>query len=158
VTWHLVWLWFWFFVGSLAYWIKRAYFLITGPNPIANNLTQFIERGWMPLSFRFVVDSGIYWATFSPIVLSAFLHSMGWERFADAIDVLTKYGFFALFFGLGVDFAVDFAVTKVPWIKDWWPQMPAPLPQPAIVQTQLIQQDTKVTTLATTTTVIPEEK
>jgi hypothetical protein len=154
--WHLVWLWAWFFIGSFVYWIKRAYFLITGPNPIANNLEQFIARAWMPLLFRFAADSGIFWATFSPIVLSAMLHYLGWERFANSVDVVTQYGFFALFFGMGVDSAVDIGVTKIPWIRDYWPQMPGPLPQKAIVEAQIVEQ--KVTQLQTTTTVVPKEE
>lgn len=152
---HLVWLWGWFFVGSFVYWIKRAYFLITGPNPIANDLTTFVQRAWMPLMFRFVADSGIYWATFSPVMLSAALHSFGWERFADSVDVVTQYGFFALFFGMGVDSAVDVGVTKLPFIKDLWPQMPGPLPQKAVVKAQIVTQTTRVEQLQTTTTTTP---
>jgi hypothetical protein len=155
VSWHLVWLWVWFFIGSFVYWIKRAYFLITGPNPIANNLEQFMERAWMPLLFRFAADSGIFWATFSPIVLSAMLHYLGWERFANSVDVVTQYGFFALFFGMGVDSAVDIGVTKIPLIKDFWPQMPGPLPQKAVVEAQIVEQT--VTQLQTTTTVVPKD-
>jgi hypothetical protein len=133
MNWHLIWLWFWFFAGSFVYWIKRAYFMINPPNPVAHSLGQFVERAWMPLLFRFAADSGIYWATFSPAVLSAALHAWGWDRFASSVDAVTQYGFFALFFGMGVDSAVDIGVTKIPWIKDFWPQMPGPLPSAGTV-------------------------
>jgi|ERR1700722_9047465 len=156
MDWHKVFLWFWFLSGMIIYWIKRAYFLITGPNPVANNLKQFIAVSWMPLLFRAVTDSGIYWATFSPVMLAAGLRYFGLENSAAMVDNITQFGFFALFFGLGVDSAVDVAVTKIPWIKDQWPQMPGPMPQPAIVKAAIVE--TKVTALETQTTVIPKAK
>jgi hypothetical protein len=52
---------------------------------------------------------------------------MGWEDFANEVNALTQFGFFALFFGFGVDSVLDFAVTKIPWIKEFLPQMPPPL-------------------------------
>lgn len=127
---HLFWLWLWYIVGSMLYMLKRAYYLVTGPNPIANDYTQFIKRCWVPLLVRFGVDSGIYWATFTPFALHAMLVTLGWTKFADDIAAVSSYGFFALFFGLGIDSIVDFSVTKIPWLKDWWPQMPGPLPSP----------------------------
>jgi hypothetical protein len=33
----------------------------------------------------------------------------------------------ALFVGLAMDSIVDFAVTKIPYVKDWLPQMPPAL-------------------------------
>lgn len=128
---HLLWLWFWFGVGIIVYMLKRAYYLVTGPNPIANNYTQFIQRCWIPLLVRAVVDSGVYWATFTPQILQAGLSWFGWTNFAENIATVSGNGVFALFFGLGVDSLVDFAVTKIPWIKDWWPQMPPPIIPPA---------------------------
>lgn len=127
---HLVWLWTVYIVGSLLYMLKRAYYLVTGPNPIANNYTQFIKRCWIPLLFRFGADSGIYWMTFTPVGLQTLLGLLGWTRFATDIAAVSNYGFFALFFGMGIDSIVDFGVTKIPWIKDFWPQMPGPLPSP----------------------------
>jgi hypothetical protein len=157
MDWHKVFLWAWFLVGMFTYWTKRAYFLITGPNPVANDLRQFICRCWMPLLFRAVTDSGIYWATFSPVMLAAGLRYFGLTNSAAMIDGVTQFGFFALFFGLGVDSAVDVAVTKIPWIRDQWPQMPQPLPQPAVVEAQVVKQTTEVTQLQSTTTVVPKE-
>jgi hypothetical protein len=155
MDWHKVFLWAWFLAGMTIYWIKRAYFLITGPNPVANDLRQFVCRCWMPLLYRFAADSGIYWATFSPVMLAAGLRYVGLQNSAAMVDSITQFGFFALFFGLGVDSAVDVGVSKIPWIKDQWPQMPGPMPQPAVVQAAIVE--TKVTTLETTTTVVPKE-
>lgn len=131
MTVHLLWMWVWYVIGSLAYALKRAYYLVTGPNPIANDYTQFIKRCWAPLVVRFIADSGIYWATFTPFALQSMLAWLGWTKFSDSIAAVSNYGFFALFFGLGIDSIVDFSVTKIPWLKDWWPQMPGPLPSPA---------------------------
>lgn len=130
---HLLWLWFWFLFGISVYMLKRSYYLVTGPNPIANNYADFAKKCWIPLFVRAVVDSGIYWATFDPPVLAAFLTYMGWSKFHDVITVLTQYGFFALFFGLGVDSVVDIAVTKIPFLNGWLPQMPPPLKVPPTV-------------------------
>lgn len=134
---HLLWLWFWFGVGMFVYMLKRAYYLVTGSNPVANTYTEFIKRCWIPLLVRAVVDSGIYWATFTPQMLQHMLASLGWTNFAAGIADVSSNGFFALFFGLGVDSIVDFAVTKIPWIKDWWPQMPPPLVIPDEIKKQL---------------------
>lgn len=127
MDWHVAWLWLFFLVGTFAYWLKRAYFLITGPNPVANDFGQFLRRCWAPLLVRFILDSGVYWATFQPQVLGGMLRAMGWEDFANEVNALTQFGFFALFFGFGVDSVLDFAVTKIPWIKEFLPQMPPPL-------------------------------
>src|ERR1700684_2362663 len=123
MNWHLVFLWTWFFVGMFAYMTKRGYYLITGPNPVANNFDQFVQRCWAPLLVRLILDSGVYWATFTPQVLVGGLNLLGWSRFAAAVGSVTQFGFFALFFGFGVDSILDFAMTKVPWIKDVLPQM-----------------------------------
>jgi len=156
MSWHVAWLWLWFGVGMFTYMLKRAYFLITGPNPVANNWEQFAQRCWPPLLVRIILDSGVYWATFTPAVLVGMLHALGWEQFANAVQAVTQFGFFALFFGFGVDSVLDFAVTKIPWIKDLLPQMPGPLPQKAVVEAQIVEQ--KVTQLQTTTTVIPKKE
>jgi hypothetical protein len=149
MDWHKVFLWAWFLAGMLAYWVKRAYFLITGPNPVANNLREFIGCAWMPLLFRSLVDSGIYWATFSPLLLAAALQHFGLDKWATVIEGVTSYGFFALFFGLGVDSAVDVGVTKIPWVKDWWPQMPQS--KPVVVEAQIVKQTTEITQLQSKT-------
>jgi hypothetical protein len=129
MNWHLVSLWFWFMFGIAMYMLKRAYYLVTGPNPVANNYTEFIERCWIPLLIRTVVDSGIYWLTFYPDMLDWAIKAVGFDY--QLHSAIPQYGVVALFFGLGIDSIVDFAVTKIPYVKDWLPQMPPPLPKQA---------------------------
>lgn len=129
---HLLWLWLWFFIGAFAYMIKRAFYLITGPNPVANSVNQFIRVAGIPLFFRFLVDSGIYWAAFTPEIGQAALKYLGWESGAWVLSIVTQFAVCALFFGLVIDVAADFligtVVNKIPGLKDFWPQMPGPPP------------------------------
>lgn len=122
---HLSWLWFWFIFGELTYVLKRAYFLVTGPNPIATNYGEFIARAWPALIVRGVVGAGIYWLTFYPEVMSDIVSYYGWNIHFHS--PLPQYAVVALFFGLFVDFGLDFIFLKIPGLKDWLPQMPAPL-------------------------------
>lgn len=128
---HLIWLWFWFLVGSLAYMVKRGYYLIEGENPVANNLEEFIKVAWVPLGFRFMVDSGVYWFFFSPAIVQPAFDYFGWEKAAWVASIVTQFAVCAFFFGLGVDPMVDWGIgtviSKIPGLKDWWPQMPPPL-------------------------------
>jgi hypothetical protein len=123
----LMWLWLWFIIGELVYILKRAYYLITGPNPIANNYKQFLERCWAPLLVRAICGAGVYWLTFYPELLSDALSLAGinWQIHSS----IPHYAVFALFFGLGVDSILDFVVSKIPYLRDFLPQMPAPLPK-----------------------------
>lgn len=127
---HLVWLWLWFGIGMATYMLKRAYYLVTGPNPVANTYRQFIKVAWIPLTVRTVVDSGIYWACFTPTLLAAGLNYLGWSSMAGVVGVVTQYAVCALFFGLAVDTIADFAISKVPFVNGLLPQMPPPLPPP----------------------------
>lgn len=150
----LLWLWFWFFIGMFVYMLKRAYYLVTGPNPVANDYGDFIRRCWIPLLIRGVVDSGIYWLGFYPDM-------MNWALSLFHIDyqmhsAIPQYAVVALFFGLGVDSLVDFAVSKIPYLRDFLPQMPPPMPQKAVVLATVIE--TKTTELAATTTVVQAKK
>lgn len=134
-TLHLFWLWLWFGIGAMAYVTKRAFYLITGPNPVANSVGQFVHRAGVPVGFRLLVDSGIYWALFTPQAVESLLQWFGWQESATVLADVTQYAVFALFFGLGIDPLVDWGigtvVSKIPFLKDWWPQMPGPLPQQA---------------------------
>lgn len=127
--WAHIWLWFWFIVGMAVYVLKRAYYLVTGPNPVANTYGDFFKRCWIPLLVRFVVDSGIYWLTFYPDLLNGAISfaasKFGWN--VQLHSPIPQYAVVALFMGLGIDSIVDFAVTKIPYVKDWLPQMPPPL-------------------------------
>lgn len=134
--WNLVWLWLWFLIGMSLYMLKRAYFLVKGPNPVATTYTQFVQVCWIPLLIRAAFDSGIFWACFTPQLVSAGLEYMGWTSFAWAVSVITQFGVCALFFGYSADSIVDFVITKVPFIRDVLPQMPAPLPLASVTVTK----------------------
>lgn len=131
---HHLWLWLWFFVGALLYMVKRAFYLITGPNPVATGVGSFLKVAGVPLIFRFAVDSGFYWVCFAPEVLQAGLQFMGWQTAAGVLGVITKYAPVAFFFGMTVDPLVDWGIPtlvgRVPFLKDFWPQMPGPMKPP----------------------------
>jgi hypothetical protein len=126
----LLWLWIWFIIGELIYILKRAYYLITGPNPIANDYKQFLQRCWVPLLIRAITGAGVYWLTFYPEVLSEAISLVGLN--IQLHSPIPHYAVVALFFGMGMDSILDFALSKVPYLKDWLPQMPAPLPKAQI--------------------------
>lgn len=128
MTKHLLWLWGWYLFGMAVYMLKRAYYLVTGPNPVATSYGEFVRRCWIPLFVRAVVDSGLFWALFYPDFLNPILASFG-ISFQLHSPMSAMPGFAALFVGLGLDSAVDFLVTKIPYVKDWLPQMPPPLKQ-----------------------------
>lgn len=124
---HLFWLWLWFFVGMFTYWMKRAYYLVTGPNPIASTYRQWWQRCWIPLLVRGFLDSLVFWALFTPGFADRILGYLGWTNFAWAVSMVTQFAVFAAVFGHAVDSVLDFAVSKIPWVKDILPQMPGPL-------------------------------
>ena len=127
LTWHLISCWIWYFIGMAIYMLKRAYYLVTGPNPVANTYGEFFERCWIPLLVRFALDSGIYWLSFYPDMFNAVLQHFGYQLHSP----IPQYAVVAFFIGMGIDSLVDFAVSKVPWIRDWLPQMPPPMKQVA---------------------------
>jgi hypothetical protein len=130
MSWRLVWLWFWFLIGMSFYMLKRAYYLVTGPNPVANTYVQFFERCWIPLLCRAFIDSMIFWALFTPGFADRALSFLGWDKFAWAISMVTQFAVFAAVFGNSVDSVIDIAVSKIPWLNGWLPQMPGPPPPP----------------------------
>lgn len=109
------------------YWLKRAYYLVTGPNPIANTYRQFWQRCWIPLLIRFFLDSLLFWALFTPGFTDKALKYIGWENMSWVVMMVTQFAVFAAAFGHTVDSVMDFAVSKIPWVKDILPQMPPPL-------------------------------
>src|SRR5215469_4890242 len=123
-----LWLWLWFLVGMFVYMLKRAYYLVTGPNPVANTYGEFIRKCWIPLLVRAVVDSGLFWAAFYPDMVNPMIAKFGFS-FQLHSPMSAMPGPAALFIGLGMDSLVDFGVTKIPYVKDWLPQMPPPLPK-----------------------------
>jgi hypothetical protein len=124
---HLIWLWLWFFIGALMYWVKRAYYGVTPPNPVATSYAHYLQRSWAPLLVRFFVDSMIFWALFTPGFADKAVASLGWQSGGWVIGMVTQFAVFASIFGFFVDAVADIAVTKIPWIKDVLPQMPGPL-------------------------------
>jgi len=126
---HELWLWLAFAGGMAVYMLKRAYYLVKGPNPVANTYGQFIVACWIPLLVRAAVDSGLFWATFYPDILNPVLGKLGltWQLHSPMSSMPAVVAFFV---GLGMDSIVDFAVTKIPLVRDWLPQMPAPINPP----------------------------
>jgi hypothetical protein len=126
----LIWLWAWFIIGELVYILKRAYYLVTGPSPVANNYTQFLQRCWPPLLVRGMAGAGVYWLTFYPEILSQAISLTGlnWQLHSP----IPHYAVVAFFFGMGMDSILDFGLSKIPYLKDWLPQMPPPLPKAQI--------------------------
>jgi hypothetical protein len=127
VSWHLVWLWLWFEIGVILYIAKRAYYLVTGPNPVASTYSQFIKRCWLPLFIRTTIDSVIFWVCFNPALASDGLNYLGWQKFSWVVGLLTQFAPVAFFFGHTVDSIMDVAVSKIPFLKNFLPQMPSPL-------------------------------
>jgi len=127
---HLLWLWFWFLVGMSTYWLKRAYYLVTGPNPIANTYGQFVQRCWIPLFIRMLADSAVFWALFTPGFADRALSYLGWTTFSWVVMMVTQFAVFAAVFGHTVDSVLDFALSKIPGVKDCLPQMPGPMLSP----------------------------
>lgn len=127
---HELVLWIWFFVGAGLYWLKRAYYLVTGPSPIAHTYTQFLQRCWIPLLVRAATDSIFFWVLFTPGFADKALGYLGWENMRWMVIMVTQFSVFAFSFGLSVDVIADFLVSKIPVIKDFLPQMPGPLDMP----------------------------
>jgi len=125
-----LWLWGWFATGMLLYWLKRAYYLVTGPNPIATTYVQFVQRCWIPLLIRAFLDSLVFWALFTPGFADKALKYIGWENVSWMVMMVTQFAVFAAVFGHTVDSIMDFAVSKIPFIRDQIPQMPPPLAVP----------------------------
>jgi len=124
---QLLWLWFWFFVGALMYWLKRAYYMVSPPNPVATGYAHFLERAWAPLMVRFFADSMVFWALFTPGFADKALAALGWETASWVVSMVTQFAVFAGIFGFFSDSVADIAISKIPWIKDVLPQMPGPM-------------------------------
>ncbi len=124
---HEIWLWLWFFVGALMFWLKRAYFLVSPPNPVADGYVHFLQRAWAPLLVRFFADSMIFWTLFTPGFADRAIAAMGWQTGAWVVHMVTQFAVFAAIFGFFSDSVADLAITKIPWVKDVLPQMPGPM-------------------------------
>lgn len=131
---HEAFLWLWFAIGMTFYWLKRAYYLVTGPNPVANTYGQFVQKCWIPLLVRAFINSLFFWALFTPGFVDQGLAQLGWQSYAWAVRGVTQYAAFASAYGFTVDSAMDFLLSKIPVVKDWVPQMPPPLKTAPVVQ------------------------
>lgn len=127
---HEIWLWAVMQAGMGLYMLKRAYYLVTGPNPVANSYPQFFQRCWIPLLVRWAIDSGVFWLMFTPGMIDRGLNYLGWTGWAWALEMVTQFAPMAFFFGLAIDSIVDFVVSKTPFLNGWLPQMPGPLLKP----------------------------
>ena len=116
-----LWLWLWFTIGMGIFWLKRAYFGINPPNPVATSYANWLQRSWAPLLVRAFVDALAFWLLFTPGVTDKALSYFGWESYSGVVALITKFAPVAAMFGYVVDSAVDFAVTKIPFVKDVLP-------------------------------------
>jgi hypothetical protein len=128
VSWHLVWLWLWFLLGTFWYIGKRAYYLVTGPNPVASTYKQFFQRCWLPLLLREIFDGVLFWLLFNQSIAADGLQYLGWQKFSGVVSAITQFAPVAFLFGHYIDSLADTIISKVPGFKDWLPQMPGPLP------------------------------
>jgi hypothetical protein len=127
MNWHPIWMWVWFFIGVLMYWLKRAYFMVQPPNPVATGYAHFIERAWVPLLVRFFADSILFWILFTPALAAKALSAMGWTNWSWGVTMITQFAPVSAMFGFFSDSVLDIAVSKIPWVKDVLPQMPGPM-------------------------------
>jgi hypothetical protein len=155
---HELWVWLWFLLGMATYWLKRAYYGINPPNPVATGYSNYLQRAWAPLLVRCFLESLIFWIMFTPGLADKALASLGWTSYGWIVLTVTSVAPAGAVLGHTMDSVMDMAVSKIPFVKDILPQMPGPLPQPAVVQAQIVEQVTKVSQLQTTTTVVPEAK
>lgn len=133
----IAWLWLSFGVGVFFYWLKRAYYGVNPPNPVATGYYNYLQRSWAPLLIRAAIDSAVFWLLFMPGLADKALGAIGWTNYAWVVTIITQFAPVAFFFGFFVDSVVDFAVTKIPFVKDVLPQMPGPLP--AVVEAQVVR-------------------
>lgn len=152
MNWHDLGLGLLYLAGESTYIAMRAHFMVKGPRPVATSYLGFLKVAWGPLIFRIGAENALFWTAQNPYLAESLLKAMGWEFLAFYCTLLR---FYPIAYGAGLcgDVIMDFAVVKVPYLKDVWPQMPPPLPQPAVVQAQLVEQTTRTTQLQTTTTV-----
>jgi hypothetical protein len=148
--------WLFYLLGMLSYWFKRAYYGINPPNPIARGYRDWLARCWAPLTIRAFLESCLFWVMFTPGIADKALAYLGWDSYEWVVIVVTKVPPIAAFFGHAVDSVADMALSKIPGLNAILPQMPGPLPQQAVVESQVVRQTTEVTQLQSTTTVVPK--
>jgi hypothetical protein len=137
---HLLWLWLWFLVGMAAYWLKRAYYGVSGINPVASSYGQWLSRCSVPLLVRALTDSVIFWLCFTPQLLTQGLNYFGWSSFSGVVGLVTQFAPISFLFGNFVDALADLVIDKVPFLKGWLPQMPEAIPSKSPTNLQVTAQ------------------
>jgi hypothetical protein len=142
MSWAEVWVWLWFLLGMLSYWLKRAYYGISPPSPVATGYVNYIQRSWAPLLVQAFLESLLFWILFTPGLADRLLAAIGWTSYGWAIQTLTTVAPAAALIGHAVDSITDLAVSKIPFIRDILPQMPGALPQPGTLTATITKQTT----------------
>ena len=124
-------MWICFAVGVFSYWLKRAYYGINPPNPVATGYVNWLQRSWAPLAVRALLESLLFWILFTPGIAESALAYLGWTEYKWVVTAVTQVPPIAILFGHSIDSIADMAVSKIPFINTILPQMPPPLPQQA---------------------------
>src|ERR1035441_11085858 len=144
MNWHLAYLWGWFLAGMGMFILKRSYWGVFGTSPIGSSYGNYFVRCWVPLLVRSFWDSLIFWACFTPQLLSGGMSALGWSTMSGVIGDITKFAVCAAAFGSLVDSVLDTAAAMaekhVPFLSGFLPPLPPPLPQKAVVQAAIVEQ------------------
>ncbi len=110
--------------GQLIYILKRAYFAVQGPDDTINSYRKFFSHFWPVLIFRGSLGLLLFsYVAFHPDVLWSLISNLS----VFGIIVSDKWHFLltipmvpptAFGFGLAIDFLLDWASVKIPWIKE----------------------------------------
>lgn len=124
---HLAWVWVWYLIGMVSYMLKRAYYGINPPNPVATGYVNYIQRAWVPLLIRGLLESMFFWLMFTPGLADKGLAALGWTSYGWMVQIATTVAPAAALLGHAGDSIADMAVSKIPYLN-LLPQMPGPLP------------------------------
>ena len=125
-----LWVWVWFLIGMLSYMLKRSYYGINPPNPVATGYLNYIQRAWVPLLIRGLLESMVFWLAFTPGLADKGLTALGWTSYDWLINVVTSVAPAAAILGHAMDSVADMAISKIPYLN-LLPQMPGALVPPS---------------------------
>lgn len=112
--------------------VKRAFYQIQPPNRVATGPLNYVQRAGVPLLFRFGLESALFWLLFTPAVADKALGTLGWTDYGWVVHLVTQFAPVAFLAGMALDPMADWfiptVIGRVPGLKDFWPQMPGPLP------------------------------